>query len=373
MSFSDFMSAAEQTFMLEVPQGTPADAQFYLQTGLENHAPALPDHAFTREGAGWVLRLPVPVGTLLTYKVTRGSRESEEGDAWGERRPDRRTVVYGPATHHVQVRSWQDLHDGPGRPSTLAAGTETLSVYSPELQDDFTVLVWTPPGYERSAERYPALYLHDGQNVFDRATSFAGETWAADAAATALAEEGWPCLLVAVCVREKHRANDYVPFAIAANTFQSSAAAYQAFLARTLKPAIDALYRTRPEAASTAQAGSSFGGVASLYGALTCPDVWGSCGAFSPSLWVQDGALLDFARQYPAPELRLYADMGTHEGTFVEDAAAAVRKAQWFAARSAPFVGETKLEIGQGHWHDEPAWAERFPDFLRWWLSRLER
>ena len=365
--FSSFMPTAEQTFVLDVPANTPADAEFYLQTNLSGYAPALPEYRFV-EG---VLKADFPNGALLTYKVTRGSRESEEGDHWGERRPERRTVVGGAATHQIKVERWQDLDGGAGRPSTLAAGIETLTVHSPELNDDLTVLIWTPPGYARSAERYPTLYLHDGQNVFDRATSFAGETWAADEAARVLAAQGAPCLLVAVCVREQHRGSDYVPFPIGANDFQSTAPAYQTFLAQTLKPHIDARYRTRPEREASAQAGSSFGGVASLYGTLSRPDVWGTCGAFSPSLWVQDGALLDFARQHPAPELRLYADMGTHEGLFVEDAAAAVRQTRWFAARSAPFVREVKLQIGEGHWHDEPAWAERLPGFLRWWLTGL--
>ncbi len=361
------MPTAEQTFLLEVPVDTPADARFYLQTNLSGYAPALPKSHFV-DG---VLRAVFPVGALLTYKITRGSAESEEGDRWGERRAERHTVVEGAATHRVSVQSWQDVHGGAGRPSTLAAGIETLTVHSPELKDDFTVLVWTPPGYNASTERLPVLYLHDGQNVFDAATSFAGESWAADAAARALAAEGLACLLVAVGVRPAHRGSDYVPFAIAANGFTSTAPAYQTFLARTLKPHIDARYRTRPEREATAQAGSSFGGVASLYGTLTHPDVWGTCGAFSPSLWVQDGTLLDFAEQHPAPELRLYVDMGTHEGLFVENAAATVRQTQWFAARSAPFVQEINFQIGEGDWHDEPAWRSRLPGFLRWWLINL--
>jgi len=359
------MSTAEQMFVLDVPENTPADAEFYLQTNLSGYAPALPEYKFV-DG---VLRAEFPVGALLTYKITRGSSESEEGDLWGERRPEHRTVVEGAATHRVSIQSWQDLDGGAGRPSTLAAGIDTLRVHSPELGDDFTVLVWTPPGYARSSERFPVLYLHDGQNMFDAATSFAGEVWAADGAARALAAEGLPCLLVAVCVRPTHRGNDYLPFAIGANDFQTTAPAYQTFLAQTLKPHIDARYRTRPEREYTAQAGSSFGGVASLYGTLSRPDVWGTCGAFSPSLWVQDGALPDFARQHPAPGLRLYVDMGTHEGLFVEDAAATVRQTRWFAARSAPFVREVKLQIGEGHWHDEPAWRARLPEFLHWWLE----
>ena len=169
------MSSAEQMFVLDVPENTPADAEFYLQTNLSGYAPALPEYKFVNG----VLRAEFPVGALLTYKITRSSSESEEGDAWAERRPERRTVVGGPATHHISVQSWQDLDGGSGRPSTLAAGIDTLTVHSPDLGDDFTVLVWTPPGYAGSSERFPALYLHDGQNVFDAATSFAGETWAA--------------------------------------------------------------------------------------------------------------------------------------------------------------------------------------------------
>lgn len=367
MLFSPFLPTAEQTFMLDVPADTPPDAKFYLQTNLTNYAPALPGYNFAKG----VLRAEFPLGVLLTYKITRGSAGSEEGDQWGERRPERRTVVNGAATHRVSIQSWQNLHGGAGRPSTLAAGIETLTVHSPELDDDFTVLVWTPPDYAGSTEHLPVLYLHDGQNVFDAASSFAGEVWAANEAASQLAAEGWPCILVAIQVREKHRASDYVPFPIRHNDFKSTAPAYQAFLARTLKPHIDARYRTRPEREHTAQAGSSFGGVASLYGTLSHPEVWGTCGAFSPSLWVQDSALMNFAGQHPAPDLCLYMDMGTHEGLFVEDAAAAVRQTQWFAARSAPFVREINLQIGEDHWHDEPAWRSRLPDFLRWWLEGL--
>lgn len=172
-------------------------------------------------------------------------------------------------------------------------------------------------------------------------------------------------------MRDQYRASDYVPFAIRANDLTPTAPAYQAFLVQTLKPLIDARFRTRPEPQHTAQAGSSFSGVASLYGTLTRPEVWGTCGAFSPSLWVQDFTLLDFAQTHPAPDLRLYVDMGTHEGLFVEDAADSVRKTQWFAARSAPHVAEVNLQIGENHWHNEPAWRERLPGFLRWWLEGL--
>lgn len=150
MPFSPFMPVAEQTFVLEVPPTTPADAEFYLQTNLTDYAPALPEYKFV----GGVLKAEFPIGALLTYKVTRGSAGSEEGDGWGQRRPERRTVVKGAASHPIQVTSWRDLHGGVGRPSTLAAGIETLTVHSPELSDNFTVLVWTPPD---QTERLPVL------------------------------------------------------------------------------------------------------------------------------------------------------------------------------------------------------------------------
>ena len=204
-----------QTFTLgDLPANTPPDARFFLVTGLEGWKRGLSELEFRRKAGTWVLRRAYPLGTLLAFKVLMD--DNEEGDAWGQRRPDRFHVVQEAASHTLHVVSWQGRGHTP-RPSTLTGPTETLSVFSPELDDTFTVTVWLPPQYTQTEQRFPVLYLHDGGNVFDCATSFAGVEWKCDEAAHALAQKGRPCLMVAVTVRGAHRRNDYVPVDTAGN------------------------------------------------------------------------------------------------------------------------------------------------------------
>jgi predicted alpha/beta superfamily hydrolase len=372
MDYTQDFETAVQTFVLgELPVGTPTDASFYLFTSVENWESRRPELQFQLEDGRWTLRRAYPLGTLLSFTVMRDAPGSEEGDAWGQRRPDRYTVVAGEATHLLNVESWQDQARQP-RPSTLTGHTESFTVHSPELGDDFMVTVWTPPQAETTDQRFPVLYLHDGGNVFDCATTFAGVEWGCDEAAQTLAEAGLPCLMVAVTIRGAYRAHDYVPFDILHNKVQSSAAQYQGFLADTLRPLIDARFPTLLDAQHTAQAGSSYGGVASLYGGLSSPEVWGTIGAFSPSLGVNDGALFSWSAGYPAPATRLYLDMGTLEGDSLTEAAQHVHRTRLYAAQMRPRLREVKVEIGEGYHHDEAAWAARFPGFLKWWLDGLQ-
>ena len=366
---NDFQTAV-QTFTLSgLPPNTPPDARFFLVTGLEGWKRGLPELEFQRENDGWVLRRAYPLGTLLAFNVLMDS--CEEGDAWGQRRPDRFHPVQEAASHTLHVVSWQGREHAP-RPSTLTGTTETLSIFSPELDDTFTVTVWTPPQSTQAEERFPVLYLHDGGNVFDCATSFSGVEWGCDEAAQELAEQGLPCLMVAVTVRSAHRENDYVPFDMLGNDAPSSADAYRAFLAATLKPLIDVRFRTLPDARHTAQAGSSSGGLASVYGGLSRPHIWGTLGAFSPFLEAHDKAIFAWSAERPATESRMYLDMGTLEGDSLQEAAWLVFLTRLYAAKMRQTVREVRLTIGEGQRHDEAAWASRFPGFLRWWLEGLE-
>ena len=373
MDYSHDFQTAVQTFTLsDLPANTPSDAQLFLVTGLEGWKRGLPELEFRREGDAWVLRRAYPLGTLLAFNVLMKMNSCEEGDAWGQRRPDRFHPVKEAASHTLHVLSWQGQEHTP-RPSTLTGNSETLSVFSPELDDTFIVTVWTPPQHTQTGARFPVLYLHDGGNMFDQASAFAGVEWGCDEAAQALAEQGLPCLMVAVTVRGAHREHDYVPFDLAANDAPSSADAYQTFLAGTLKPLIDLRFHTLPDARHTAQAGSSSGGLASLHGGLSRPHIWGTIGAFSPFLEAHDRAIFAWSAAHPAPRSRLYLDMGTLEGDSLQEAAWLVFLTRLYAAQMRQTVGEVRLAIGEGQRHDEAAWAARFPGFLRWWLEELER
>ncbi|MGD8199935.1 alpha/beta hydrolase [Ornithinimicrobium sp. W1679] len=240
----------------------------------------------------------------------------------------------------------------------------------PGLDRRAEVYAWLPPGYDDGEERYPVIYLHDGHNAFLPGRSFAGAAWEVDGAMTDLARDGIPAIVVAVPCSPTGRAEEYTQYAMPGEG-GGRAADYASFLVDHLKPAVDAVLRTRPQPEHTVTAGSSLGGVVSTYLWERHPDVFGGAGVFSPAFWWPgEQALLDLeaALRGRAPG-RVYVDVGGHERPddagierrYVEDAERLVR-----ALRDAG-VPVRYVYDSQAH-HAEPAWAERFPSAVRWLL-----
>ncbi|GAB4032432.1 alpha/beta hydrolase [Spirosoma gilvum] len=155
----------------------------------------------------------------------------------------------------------------------------------PELARHRRIWVYLPPTYEQNPEqRYPVLYMHDAQNLFD-GTETGSENWHVDHALNRLyANTGWACIVVGIEHGETFRLAEY---SVVPNPEYGGGegGAYLSFLTGTLKPLVDATFRTLPDAANTAMIGSSMGGLISVYAALNYGDVFGKVAAFSPSLW----------------------------------------------------------------------------------------
>jgi enterochelin esterase-like enzyme len=171
------------------------------------------------------------------------------------------------------------------------------------------VVVWLPDGYDTSVDRYAVLYMHDGQNLYDPATSMGGEPWAVDRHLARLARDRRvrPTIVVGVW-NSPTRSRDYAPAAPLATlpaperavaTPDGSPAfsdGYVSFLADELKPYVDAHFRTRPGRNDTFVMGSSMGGLISLYALATRPEVFGGAGCVSTHWPVSTaGPLLDKA------------------------------------------------------------------------------
>ena len=226
-----------------------------------------------------------------------------------------------------------------------------------------TVRLYLPPSYGiESKRRYPVLYLHDGQNVFDGLA--AGAEWQVDETAQrlVLAGEVAPMIVVAVA-SNADRFTDYtpVPGQVQGQRTGGGAAAYGRYLVQELKPLIDGRYRTQPGRETTAVGGSSLGGLVSLWLLLEQGSTFGAALLVSPSVWWADGDILrQVARRrggHPAP--RLWLDIGLREGD--EAVAGARRLRQALIARGwAPVYLE---QPGAGH--DEAAWADRVAPMLR--------
>lgn len=183
-----FIDTARITFVLDPASGLEAGA-YFLSCNLLGWHPALPEWRLRHDDARTALSRDVPVGTLLEFRVTRGSEASEEGDAYGARRPPRRLHVRHDETVVLTVEGWRD-RPRPGRPSTLSGNVRSHFLDAPEPAERREVVVSLPPSYHDTDERSPVLCLHDGDNVFDAARAYHGVEWGGDEAAEALSRDG---------------------------------------------------------------------------------------------------------------------------------------------------------------------------------------
>ncbi|HEX6210862.1 MAG TPA: alpha/beta hydrolase-fold protein [Methylomirabilota bacterium] len=237
-------------------------------------------------------------------------------------------------------------------------------VESRELGNRRDLFVYLPPSYATSGRHYPVIYMQDGQNLFDAALSFAG-AWHVDDTMEALAREGLEAIVVGIPNMGAERADEYAPFRDE-RCGGGRADAYLAFVAGTVKPLVDARFRTRREPAHTGIMGSSMGGLVSLYALLTRPATFGFAGVMSPSLWFADGAIFRVAEAAGRWDGRLYLDTGTGEG---RPHVRQVREMVRLLRRQAPHPRrQLRYVEDRGAGHNEAAWGARFERAIRWLL-----
>lgn len=240
-----------------------------------------------------------------------------------------------------------------------------MSVHLPDARD---IVVYVPPGYESEpARRFPVLYLHDGQNLFDDREAFVqGESWRAGERADALIGAGriTPLIIVGIHNTGARRVAEYTPTETK-RLGGGKAAAYGRLLVEELKPFIDRTYRTQPDAACTGLGGSSLGGLVTLHLGLRYADVFGRLAVMSPSVWWDRRVILREVRAARRrPNVRIWLDIGLAEGKkAVEDVRllhAGLVKAGW---RDGIDLAYSEHD---GARHAESAWSARFGDVLTW-------
>ena len=239
--------------------------------------------------------------------------------------------------------------------SSVAAPTKEIDpgVWSPQLRNRRDVDVYLPEAYV-DGRRYPVIYMHDGQNLTDPATAFAG-TWGLDDVLARLAERRIEPIIVGIH-NTKDRLAEYSPFPDPRHG-GGDGDAYLSFITDTLKPRIDRLFRTRRGPAHTGILGSSMGGLISLYAWLKRPDVFGLAGALSPSLWFGRDRLFAFIESASLPRgRRVYVDVGTAEGAGTLRDVRALRsilRAGGMDRRAVIYLED------RGGRHNEAAWGRR--------------
>jgi predicted alpha/beta superfamily hydrolase len=229
------------------------------------------------------------------------------------------------------------------------------------------VLVYLPPGYDTSpTQRYPVLYLHDGQNLFDPATAFAGD-WKVDETAEALIQQGQiePLIIVGISNTGEKRIDEYTPTQDAEKKKGGAADIYGRMLIEELKPFIDRNYRTLSDAANTGLGGSSLGGLLSMHLGLRHSPVFGKLAVLSPSVWWDSREIVHEVESLTGKlPLRIWLDAGTKEGKNVTKDARMLRDA--LVAKGWKLGEDLQYFEAKGGEHNERSWGSRVDRVLKY-------
>jgi predicted alpha/beta superfamily hydrolase len=240
------------------------------------------------------------------------------------------------------------------------------------------VLVYLPRGYQRfSRQRYPVLYLQDGQNVLDAATSFAGVEWGVDETAQRLIRKNLiePLIIVAIANTGEERIHEYAPTRGVIDTSakrkkrsRGLARNYGRFLIEELKPYIDRKYRTKCEAEFTGLGGSSLGGLLTLSLGLWFPNVFTRLIVMSPSVWWDDQVIVKMVEQLHGKlPLKIWLDTGTNEPGW--ERARILRDA--LVEKGWKLFDDLQYTEVEGGDHSEGAWSTRVDPALRFLFPPL--
>jgi enterochelin esterase-like enzyme len=234
--------------------------------------------------------------------------------------------------------------------------------------------VWLPPGYEdaeNEGRHYPVLYLNDGQNLFESATSFTGIEWQVDETAERLIREEAvpPMIIVGMDNAAKDRIREYMPYrSMNPVMLRVQGRYYPDFLMKEVMPFVGRNYRVATGPENTGLGGSSLGGLIALYTVMARPGVIGQLLLESPSLWASGRQLVREGRSVRIWPERIFLAAGTAEAGSAERSRTVVDDVRELAAilrRAVLSEKRLRLVIKDGAGHNEAAWAERFPEALR--------
>ncbi len=232
------------------------------------------------------------------------------------------------------------------------------------------VLVYLPPGYGANPEqRYPVLYMHDGQNLMNPEDAFGGVAWSVDETAQALilTQQIEPLIIVGIYNAGEKRIDEYTPVKSAGGRMRGrggQADEYGRMIIEELKPFIDNEYLTKPEREFTALGGSSLGGLVSLHLGLKRPDVFSRLAVISPAVWWANNQIIREAAMIGERlPLRIWLDIGKKEGTRIKHQVRALREIL-LANGWQENLDLAYFEIPEAR-HEESAWAARFGEVLK--------
>jgi len=303
------------------------------------------------------------------YKITRGGWDKVECKKGGTTIENRSLKVEENETLELNIEEWADRFPATPKKTTASKNVRIIDTafLIPQLKRTRRVWIYLPEQYLTQTKRFPVIYMQDGQNVFDDATSYSGE-WGVDEFFDSLGAKAKEWIVVAVDNGGTKRINEYCPYDFRLDEIapghdfnKGEGNEYVDFLVKTLKPFIDKNYRTEIDKASTAIAGSSMGGLISLYAVLKYPKVFGTAGVFSPAFWLAPAIYTDIEKRGKKVSSKIYFYAGKLED---EKMTSGMLRAYSALSRvSKSIIQKVVRDDGR---HNEAAWRKEFPFFYQW-------
>ncbi|HNU88130.1 MAG TPA: alpha/beta hydrolase-fold protein [Ferruginibacter sp.] len=298
------------------------------------------------------------------YKCTRGSWQKVEVKNDGADIGNRSFQLRSDTVIEINIGAWKDDLALVERKHTASSNVQVMDTgfFMPQLNRTRKIWIYLPEEYAKTKKRYPVLYMHDGQNLFDEYTSGFGE-WGVDESLDSLISKGKTGCIVIGIENGPQRFNEYNPF-VFEQFGKGEGDAYVDFLTQTLKPYIDKNYRTLSSRENTLIAGSSMGGLISYYAMLKRPDVFGRGGIFSPAFWTA-AAIKPLTDSLGAKMTgKFFFYMGGREGgTYIQDM---LDVQESLGERSSSMI-YSLIDPVSGH--NEQAWRKWFAEFYNWIMA----
>ncbi len=351
--------------IISLPEYHPTDSSLYIAGSFNGWNPQDKKYWFQKNANGNYFFETRLADGMNEFKITRGSWDKVECKKGGADIQNRFLKLSSDTTINLTIEEWADRFVKKPRVSTASKNVKIIDTafVIPQLKRVRRVSIYLPPGYSSSQKRYPVLYMHDGQNVFDDSTSFAGE-WGVDETMDSISSHSREIIVVAIDHGGQKRTNEYCPYDME-RFGKGEGDQYVDFLAKTLKPFIDKNYRTEKGKQNTFIAGSSMGGLISMYAVLKYPKVFGGAGIFSPSFWIAPKIFDDIKAKGKQVNSKIYFYCGKQESESMERDMVKV-----FEEMRKVSKAKMACIVRPDGKHTEWVWREEFPLF---YLSIMEK
>jgi len=244
--------------------------------------------------------------------------------------------------------------------STASKQVSTFTIEAPQWHTTKKIWIYLPKNYDSTQKKYPVIYMHDAQNLFDSKTSFVGE-WNVDEKLDSLNAQ---VIIVGIEHGNEKRIEELTPYKNA-KYGGGNANNYLDFIVKTLKPTIDIKFRTKTKARNTAIMGSSLGGLVSYYAIIKYPEVFGKAGIFSPAFWFNRKEIIDLTNTIPKVKTKIYFLCGDNEGD--ADVIPDLNKIDGLISeKRCECLHLSRKTIVKGGQHNEKLWRDGFLKAYLW-------